>query len=139
MDRTRATTPSFAVIAVDAIILQGWLVRQDSAINLNSKGRIPVAILTTPEFDASLVLADSIRFGPGEAPPAHYQLEDVDKDGDLDLILHFRTRLTGIESDATEASITGYSYDPLNRLIPPTAVSIKGTDSVRIVPPKGKK
>jgi len=110
-----------------------------NSINLNSKGVIPVAILTTPEFDASLVLADSIRFGPGEAPPAHYQLEDVDKDGDLDLILHFRTRLTGIESDATEASITGYSYDPLNRLIPPTAVSIKGTDSVRIVPPKGKK
>ena len=110
-----------------------------NSINLNSKGVIPVAILTTPEFDASLVVADSIRFGPWEAPAVHYQLEDVDKDGDLDLILHFKTSETGIETDAIEANITGYSYDPLNRLLPPTVISIKGTDSVRIIPPKGKK
>ncbi len=110
-----------------------------NSINLNSKGVIPVAILTTPEFDASLVVADSIRFGPGEAAPVHYQLEDIDKDGDLDLILQFKTSETGIETDAIEASITGYSYDPLNRLPPPTVISIKGTDSVRIIPTGGKK
>jgi len=113
--------------------------RNPNSINLKSKGVIPVAILTTPEFDASLVVADSIRCGPGEASPVHYQLEDVDKDGDLDLILHFKTSETGIETDAIEASITGYSYDPFNRLPPLTVVSIKGTDSVRIIPTKGKK
>ncbi|MBA7668279.1 hypothetical protein ES703_76389 [subsurface metagenome] len=100
-----------------------------NSINLKSKGLIPVAILTTPDFDASTVDPDTVAFGPNEAACVHWALEDVDGDGDIDLILHFKTQDTGINPGDTEATLIGYTYDPLNRLI--------GKDAVKIVP-KGK-
>jgi len=41
-----------------------------NSINPKSKGVIPVAILTTPDFDASTVDPTSVMFGPGEAGEA---------------------------------------------------------------------
>ncbi len=50
---------------------------------------IPVAILTTGTFDASTVNPATVRFGATgtEAAAVHSALEDVDGDGDLDMIL----------------------------------------------------
>ena len=81
-------------------------------INPASQGVIPVAILTTDEFDASTVDAQTVSFGPGgwEAKPVHYALEDVDEDGDIDMILHFRTQETGIQAGDTSATLTGRSF-----------------------------
>jgi len=108
-----------------------------NSINPDSKGVIPVAILTTDAavgedvtFDATTVDPETVLFGPDEAAPVHYALEDVDDDGDIDMILHFKTQETGITVGDTKATLTGETVD---------GRQFFGTDSVRIVPPKGKK
>jgi hypothetical protein len=96
-------------------------------INAFSQGVIPVAILTTENFDALAVDDDTVGFGPGDAEKKHKQahVEDVDEDGDLDLMLHFPTRDTGIALGDTEACLIGSTYD---------GMPLEGCDSVRTVP-----
>jgi hypothetical protein len=104
-------------------------------INLNSNGVLPVAVLTTPDFDAATVDTSDlsrIRFGDvnGEArvSPLRGALEDVDGDGDLDLILQFSTRAIREAGALTEAStlaeLTGFTTG---------GVPWRGTDSVQVV------
>ncbi|MFC1991275.1 hypothetical protein ACFLVC_00860 [Chloroflexota bacterium] len=99
-----------------------------NSINLKSNGVIPVAVLTDESFFSASINTTTVLFGRTgyEAEPAHYSFEDVDDDGDTDMILHFRTQDTGIEPNDTEATLTGLTTD---------GIEITGTDSVRIVPP----
>ncbi len=99
-----------------------------NSINPDSKGVIPVAILTTDTFDASIVEPITVGFGPDDALPVHWALEDVDGDGDLDFIFHFKVQDTGISEGDTEATLNGFTTG---------GIDIIGTDSVRTVP-KGK-
>jgi hypothetical protein len=100
-----------------------------NSINPGSKGVIPVAILTTEDFDATTVDPETVRFGPAGAEKAHKHahVKDANHDGDLDLMLHFLTEDAGIAPGDTEACLTGETYDGL---------PIMGCDSVRTVPPK---
>ena len=98
-----------------------------NSINLKSKGVIPVAILTTPDLDATTVDAETVRFGPDQAQPTQYALEYVDGDGNLDLILHFRTQDSGIAPGDTSAMLVGWTY---------AGGLFVGLDSVRTVPAK---
>jgi hypothetical protein len=97
-----------------------------NTINPKSNGVIPVAILTTESFDASTVDPLSVRFGPKGAKEAHQKghLEDVNHDGEPDLVLHFRTQNTGIKCGDTSASLTGATLD---------GDPIQGTDSIMTV------
>ncbi len=95
-----------------------------NSINLKSKGKVPVAILTTDDFDASTVDPVSIEFTG--ASPLKWHLQDVDFDGDIDLVLHFKTQELDLTEDSSEATLTGETFD---------FQLIQGTDSVRIVPP----
>ena len=68
-------------------------------VSPGSKGVIPVVILTTDTFDATTVDPSTLQFGNAGAGIAHKSahFEDIEDDGDLDLMLHFRTQETGIE------------------------------------------
>jgi hypothetical protein len=97
-----------------------------NSINPSAKGVITVAVLTTDDFDALQVDLGSVRFGPAEAERTHKQahVEDVDYDGDMDLVVHFRTQETGIQCGDTEATLTGETFD---------GQSFAGIDSIRTV------
>lgn len=103
-----------------------------NSIKLTNKGVVPVAILTTDTFDAATVDPASVCFGDAEAPDerdcseAHGtgHLEDVDGDGDEDLVLHYETRETGIDHGDTEACLTGKTSDGVN---------VRGCDAVRTI------
>jgi hypothetical protein len=84
-----------------------------NSINPRSRGVIPVAILTTEDFDATTVDPLSVEFGTSGATEAHNRghIEDVDGDGDDDMVLHFRTQETGIQCGDTEAGLTGETVD----------------------------
>jgi polyhydroxybutyrate depolymerase len=81
-----------------------------NAINPASMGVISVAIMTTEDFDATEVDAETARFGPDLAGPVRYSFEDVDYDGDLDMVLKFQTQETGIQAGDTSATLTGVSF-----------------------------
>jgi hypothetical protein len=84
-------------------------------INCSGKGNgvIPVAILTTDEFDAQGVDCMSVRFGPLGAYETHGKchLEDVDDDGDVDLMFHFRRNETGVACGDTMMTMWGMTLD----------------------------
>ena len=94
-----------------------------NSINPHSKGTIPVAILTNADFYAHTVDSNSVRFGKTgmEAPAMHATLEDVDRDGDVDLTLYFRIQDTGIQCRDKQASLTGKTT---------SRQAIKGSDSL---------
>lgn len=92
-----------------------------NSINPRSNGVTPVAILSSATFNAANVSASTVRFGPNLASPAHSALEDVNGDGQVDLVLHFRTQDTGIGCGDTSASVSGLLVD---------GRAFSGTDSV---------
>jgi len=116
---TPTPTPTPRNISVD--IKPG---SEPNSTNLGSQGVIPVAIQTTPDFDAAIADPDTALFEG--ASPVRSAMEDVDKDGDLDLIMHLRTQETDIADDATVACLTGETFD---------GQPIQGCDVIRIVPP----
>ena len=97
-----------------------------NSINPQSHGVIPVAILTNDTLDATTVDPATVRFGATgtEAVAAHSALEDVDGDGDKDMILHFKTQDTGIACWATSASLTGHTVG---------GQMLRGSDSIKLV------
>jgi vacuolar-type H+-ATPase subunit F/Vma7 len=94
-----------------------------NSINLKSKGKVPVAILTTDDFDAYDVDPDTCVFA--NANPLRWRMEDVDNDGDQDMILHFMTQELDLTEESTEATLEGETFE---------GMQITGTDSVNIVP-----
>lgn len=76
-----------------------------NSINLRQRGVIAVAVLSTEEFDAPLLVKG--RFGPARATIVHNSghIEDVNMDGLPDLILHYDTGETGIECDDESAEL----------------------------------
>jgi len=97
-----------------------------NSINPRSRGRIRVAVLTTDTFDAATVDPTTVLFGATgtEAAPVHAAPEDVDSDGDTDLILHFNIQAIGIQCGDTSASLTGETFG---------GQAMQGTDSVNTV------
>ena len=84
-------------------------------VNCKGKGNgvIPVAILTTDGFDAQAVDCSSVRFGPLGAYETHGKchLGDVDDDGDMDLMFHFRRNETGVACGDTMMTLWGMTLD----------------------------
>jgi hypothetical protein len=110
-----------------------------NSINLTSKGTLPVAILSTPGFDAATVdpstvtLAGApVKMKKRNRPMA--SLEDVNQDGYRDLVVHIDTKKLGLEKDSTVAYLKGKTIGET----PADSRNIKGVDTVKIVKTKKK-
>jgi len=103
-----------------------------NSVNCRSRrGVVPVAILSTDAFDATTVDHTTVVFqGATEAHvdrrsgQARRHESDVDGDGDVDLVLHFRMDETDLSCDSTEGVLTGETFD---------GQAIEGVDAVRMV------
>ena len=101
-----------------------------NSINLGSGGVVPVAILTTPTFDATTVEPSTVTLAgapislKGKGKP-QASLEDVDLDGDLDLIVHLETEALQLTTTDETAILEGRTVDG-NFII--------GADLIRVVP-----
>lgn len=101
-----------------------------NSINVGSGGTIPVAILSTPTFDATTVDPSTVTL---ESAAVHMKgngspqsaAEDVNGDGLPDLVVHISTEALQLSETDTQAMLTGQTYD---------GVPIIGYDSVRVVP-----
>jgi len=98
-------------------------------INLGSKGNVPVAIFSTPTFDARTVNPATVTLasagvrmrGRGRSQAS---FEDVNGDGRLDLVVHIDTEALQLSATDTEAVLEGRTFD---------GAYIRGTDTIRIV------
>ena len=84
-----------------------------------------MAVLSKNGFAADEeVDPDSVLFAG--AAPVRWTLEDVDGNGEDDMLFHFKTQeLINLDQDSTDATLTGKTTD---------GKVIQGTDEVRIVP-----
>jgi hypothetical protein len=84
------------------------------SINPASHGVIPVAILGSESFDVTNIDLTTLTFGPDGATPAHRRgghAEDVNGNGAMDLVSHFRTQDTGITSETDQVCVSGKMLD----------------------------
>jgi hypothetical protein len=99
-------------------------------IKLTSKGKIPVAILSTNEFNApEMVDWDTLTFGrEGSEDSLAFcdrNSQDVNGDGLMDLVCHFYTQKTDLQCTDTAGILIGKTVK---------GTPIEGSDSVNIVP-----
>lgn len=100
-----------------------------NSINLRSAGTVPVAILGSATFDpmtvdpTTVTLAGATVATRGQGQPMVSQ-GDFNRDGYLDLLLHFRTQDLKLTPASTEAVLYGTTF---------SGQRIRGSDSVRIV------
>lgn len=85
-------------------------------VDTHGNGTIPVAILSTPTFDATTSVDQStLRFGRTGSEDSlafcNPGGEDVNGDGLPDLVCHFRKQLTGFQSGDTLAILQGATVD----------------------------
>ena len=104
---------------------------EQNTINLGSSGVIPVAMLSSPTFDApavidmsSLSLAGGAVRVAGKSGKSLCHTSDVNADGLLDLLCYFNNDLDASPGDSV-AVLGGKTVD---------GTPIRGQDSIRIVP-----
>ncbi len=102
-------TTAFKSVPID--IKPGTLPK---TINLGSQGNIPVAILSTPDFNATTVNPYTVKLGAadvrkvgGKKSTLQESISDVNGDGLKDMIVHFDTQAMGLTKDAVQVCLTG--------------------------------
>jgi titin len=135
-DPTGSTSEfSAAVVAYQGVGIDVRPNDPANRVNLNSNGVLAVAVLTTPAFDAATVDTSDLaglRFGDAtgtaRVAPVRAALEDVDGDGDLDLLLFFSVRQIresgALTVTTTRAELTGFTTD---------GTPFRGVDLVSVV------
>ncbi len=121
----------YGIISPDAITIDIKPGSDPNSINLRSKGVVPVALLSTPEFDATTILEDGGDVYFAGAIAIRLNIEDVDGDGIDDVICHFKTQELDLDENSTDGGVEIGSHDPIVDDIVPSLV---GSDTVNIVP-----
>jgi uncharacterized protein (TIGR02145 family) len=84
-------------------------------------------------MDATSIDPATLKFGPNEASIAHKKghIEDVDMDGDNDLVVHFKTQDIGVDCGDIELEISGktFSGTPISGNNPIVTVGCTGPAS----------
>jgi hypothetical protein len=98
----------------------------NNPVNPRSKGVLPVAVLSTPSFDATTLDFVTVKFGPGRAMEAHKRvhIENVNSDNRQDAVFHFETSSSGIICTDTAAFLVGLTR---------SGETVLGSDSIRTV------
>lgn len=101
-------------------------------INPRSHGKIPVAILGGPDFNAISIDTRSLTFGStgneDSLSKCNPQLVDLNKDGRLDLLCHFNNQDAQFKLTDAEATLRGQTFD---------GMQFEGTGFMKVVPVKG--
>lgn len=84
-----------------------------TTIEPGRQGMIPVAILTTPQFDAATIDSGTIRIGPTgkEAGVFKANMDDVDRDKDLDMMILVRVNDMKVKCGDTTIRLTARTSD----------------------------
>ncbi|MCH7823706.1 MAG: hypothetical protein IH849_02805 [Acidobacteria bacterium] len=82
---------------------------EPTVMDPRGEGMIPVAVLSDENFDAVTIDPASVRFGANgdEAAPVRTITEDIDQDGDTDLMFLFRAGQANIRCGDTSATLSG--------------------------------
>jgi len=122
MFRTYFESPTIEEVEID--IKPG---SDPNAIQPFKMGVTPVVILSSSTFSAETVDFSTVTFGPDEATPVHKKphLEDVNNDGLIDMVLHFKTKEIGIEQVTTELCLKAQTFD---------GTDVVGCDAIVVVP-----
>jgi hypothetical protein len=97
----------------------------DNQVNPTVRSSLPVAVLTTPTFDATTMInVSTVRFGISgqEAASTGRSISDVNGDGRNDLLLQFNVTSTGLTCQSTTATLTGQTT---------SGQPIRGSDTVK--------
>jgi hypothetical protein len=95
-------------------------------VNPGENGVTPVAILSTPTFDAGTINPASLSFGTGGATAQKGQghLEDVNNDGLPDLVVQFPSQKIGARCNDTALFLTGSTF---------SGTPIQGSEAIQTV------
>ena len=141
-------------LAVDCIVPVAINIRPHGSPNpVNLRSQATLAVLTTAAgeyglplaFDATTIDPTSVRFGPADVvfaglggasevhhkghPTDSYELDETTRDGDLDLVLHFRADESGLTTTSTEGCVAGTFAGPGG-----TTLGFFGCDTVVVRP-----
>ena len=101
-------------------------------INLTSRGLLPVAVLSTADFDASQFMPMMAHLHDATEPmdcsgaaAVRWAYSDVNGDGLVDLVFFFKVQDLSLTSSTTEVMLMAHNEE---------AIHIMGTDAVTVKP-----
>ena len=100
-------------------------VKRGGKLNISSNRTIQLTLLTTSDFDASQVNVSSVVFAGAKARVGRFR--DVDHDGDVDLVLEFRTRDTSLLGLYADAVVQDLLDGVLDSATQPVSAKLSGT------------